>query len=790
MRRVTRGILFPVVALFLFIACDGAKTKVPNDTDGMAGGDAATDDDLIGAGCAEGETRCAGELFLRCEGGSFTVTDCAASDAVCDPDEGCVPTDADAKNEGNDPSPDTDADAPDCPTHYYRQCDEGSSYWFDACGNREDPYEICTETQKCIKGECVEIDLTGPVFYGDTLIVINTATTGTPSAFTGELPYTPPPTPPLLPWEKRGIKTPRPDLTVPLPEGLDRSRILRGDRVTPRLAPVGTVETFAVYDFSNGGNRFTTATLQHVGTTCEVWTEETAAVSQERAALICAEFETAIYPLVTGNFYDAADINGDGRIALLLVDLAGHAGGYFTQADYYPKEDYEYSNARDMIYLEITLEDTEIFDAAAHELQHLCYSNRQVLIENDWSSTDLSNRWIDEGLATSAEYLYTGSHGTWVFVFNSAFYNEPVGLGNGFYLWDYGNNDRVASDYALAYAFFQYLRVQADQPDGIYRAIIEHADNDWRAVDAIIRDRVDASKGLSAFMTDFRIALLVNDPTGPYGFTNEPGLSFDPRRYSGTGMNLEGGGALYLPIDGSFTAPGTQGTVIQYVGVKTKAWTEEPPDTDEIPDLDTDTEQPDEDIDGDVLPYGTVSAAGTAFPHIYDGNGDINQQLQDDMSGLLMQTVFTGVFGAANKPIPGNGSMTTLALATHWAAQGGTPATVTVVQQSDNGTAIINPMIELLFPTDNILPTMYMMDPTDEGSVKLLLINAVGDSDSCVLAEAFSGITNVTAAYNTTAASGGSITFGVVNAKIYYPTETPVGDISGQFSDTTICPKE
>ena len=55
---------------------------------------------------------------------------------------------------------------------------------------------------------------------------------------------------------------------------------------------------------------------------------------------------------------------------------------------------------------------------------------------------------------------------------------------------------------------------------------------------------------------------------------------------------------------------------------------------------------------------------------------------------------------------------------------------------------------------------------------------------------ACNGITNVTAAYNTTAASGGSITFGVVNAKIYYPTETPVGDISGSFTGITMCPKE
>ncbi|HNT28721.1 MAG TPA: hypothetical protein PKH10_11165, partial [bacterium] len=125
MRKVPGIVLFLIVAIFLLCACDGAKTKAPSDLDSTAGGDAATDDDLIGAGCAEGETRCAGELFLRCEGGSFTVTDCAATDATCDPDEGCVSADGDIQTEGSDPAPDEDADAPDCPAHYYRQCDEG-----------------------------------------------------------------------------------------------------------------------------------------------------------------------------------------------------------------------------------------------------------------------------------------------------------------------------------------------------------------------------------------------------------------------------------------------------------------------------------------------------------------------------------------------------------------------------------------------------------------------------------------------------------------------------------------
>ena len=188
--------------------------------------------------------------------------------------------------------------------------------------------------------------------------------------------------------------------------------------------------------------------------------------------------------------------------------------------------------------------------------------------------------------------------------------------------------------------------------------------------------------------------------------------------------------------------------------------------------------------------YGTVNANSTQFKYIYNGDADLNQQIQSNMSGVVLAAVFTGTYGTTNKPIPGMGAQQTLALAVHYAASGSNPAVVAVMQQSQTQTSIVNPIVQLVFPTDNISPGQYDMDPTKQDSVVLVLLNAIGTQDACLLAYCFSGTTNVTAAVNTTAPSGGSITMGVTNAKVYYPKETPIGDISGQIQGITTCAKE
>lgn len=455
---------------------------------------------------------------------------------------------------------------------------------------REDVLEICgsegvfitmqncaASSKTCRDDACVtdpnatRFDFSGPVYVGDTLLVVNVDTDGGMTASTGTLPLT-------LPMNPSGMSAPTPsrlfvDGKVPVPAWLDKNKIINPGikpHPYPAAVPIGTVETFWVYDFGTSQNRQTEATLQYNGVKCEVWAENTTTLTQARAKTICDEFDAVIHPLVTTNFYAESDINGDGKIALLFADLGGFAAGYFTQGDYYDQSEYPYSNERDMIYLEITMDNGGALNTIAHEFEHLCYSNRNYLIEGDYYSGDLVNRWIDEGLATASQHLYEGTQADWVYVFNTDPYNQPVADGNGFLLWDYDDHNRVYSDYALTYAFFQYLRLQATSQSGIYQALIENANNNWMGVEDIIQSRIGASKSFVSFMIEFRLAMLMNDATGTYGFRNEPGMEFSPRYYSGTGTELEGGGALYLSIPGSFTEPVNKGANIRYVGITTQ----------------------------------------------------------------------------------------------------------------------------------------------------------------------------------------------------------------------------
>ena len=124
---------------------------------------------------------------------------------------------------------------------------------------------------------------------------------------------------------------------------------------------------------------------------------------------IANEFDSEIFNLVTTNFYSQPDVDGNGKVSLILGDLGNFAAGYISPSDFYTKQQYQYSNFRDLIYIESSMNISEIYSTLTHEFQHLCHNNRNLLVENDWYSGDLYYRWIDEGLAMAAQHMYEGA---------------------------------------------------------------------------------------------------------------------------------------------------------------------------------------------------------------------------------------------------------------------------------------------------------------------------------------------------------------------------------------------
>ncbi len=191
-----------------------------------------------------------------------------------------------------------------------------------------------------------------------------------------------------------------------------------------------------------------------------------------------------------------------------------------------------------------------------------------------------------------------------------------------------------------------------------------------------------------------------------------------------------------------------------------------------------------------VTPYGTMNAPNANIPYIYDGDGDVNAQLQANQSGAVMNGVFTGTYGPS-KPLPPNGGQQTFALAIHYAADGANPAALQVQQLTQTSTALVNPIILFQFTTDAVTPGQYTVDLTQEATALSYLINVDANNNQCMLAFVSGSTVNVTASTNTTAPSGGSITFNATNLKLYHPTETPFGDISADLGQQiTICVKE
>jgi hypothetical protein len=191
-------------------------------------------------------------------------------------------------------------------------------------------------------------------------------------------------------------------------------------------------------------------------------------------------------------------------------------------------------------------------------------------VENDWYSGDLYYRWIDEGLAMAAQQMYEGAQQDMLYVANDSSYNSSVRDGNSFLYWDYNDTDKVYSDYAMAYLFFQYLRIQAGDDTSIYRDIISCTVNDYTCVEDIIKDKVDTEYDLGQFMVDFRIALILEDSTGPYGFGGESAFKFTMPYFTGSSASLRGGGGLYLKSSSTFTQPADAGNNIIFVGIDSK----------------------------------------------------------------------------------------------------------------------------------------------------------------------------------------------------------------------------
>lgn len=418
------------------------------------------------------------------------------------------------------------------------------------------------------------VDFTGPVYTGDTLLVSNESSNGGSTSNTGS----------LVEVRNRfssGLSARKTILELEAyrlnPKRLfletDSSRLIQPDEEGLHARAVGETRTFWTYDFKTEMDEQITATLQAIGTRCLIWVQSTSEISTTKAQQLATEFDNAIWSSVTSNFYTPSDVNGDSKVAILCFDVqddfdttGSYVGGYFWAGDLY---DQTASNRMEIFYIDTyptmhypssnPADVTEAYSTLAHEFQHMVNYNRNVLIEggNDMDS------WLDEGLSMAAEHIIYGTLTSRINYYNTA---PSIKNGHSVLYWDDAGD--TLSNYSLSYLFLQYVRVQMNQGNAIFKEILQDTMNDYRAVENAAKTYITSTLSFGDFMTNYRLALFMKESTGSYGFKGESAFNaIAAQMYTGSGTNLRGGGGVYKAISGSFTDPGNAGANIQYAAI-------------------------------------------------------------------------------------------------------------------------------------------------------------------------------------------------------------------------------
>ncbi|BBU37877.1 hypothetical protein APP_01690 [Aeribacillus pallidus] len=334
------------------------------------------------------------------------------------------------------------------------------------------------------------------------------------------------------------------------------------------LNKVGDTKTFWVHDFTTNEDKQISTKLLYSGTKTNVWVYDNQ-ITEADAQKLGQEFDQKIYPLITQNFASESDVDGNGKIHILCYDIqdgfagfGGYIAGYFYGGDLH---DIPYSNKSEIFYIDTyplmgtgTEKDVSAaYETLAHEFQHMVNFNQNVFIENG-SQMDT---WLDEALSMAAEHMYTGKP-----LMNTInYYNISTSITNGHSLLYWDDNGDTLSNYSLSYLFGQYVRIQANQGNKIFKEILTDTHNDYKAVENVAKKYIDPTLTFGKLMTNFRAALLLKKDTGIYGFNGEEGFdSLIPKIFSGESASLRGGGAIVKRAVGNETVPASKGDDITY----------------------------------------------------------------------------------------------------------------------------------------------------------------------------------------------------------------------------------
>lgn len=274
---------------------------------------------------------------------------------------------------------------------------------------------------------------------------------------------------------------------------------------------VGDRQVFQAHDVDANRNFTVTAQLRYISDVAYVWVEEEEPHDLDAIADAVERFSTEIYPDAVEFFGSEWNpgVDNDPRLHILHVNgLGSTIAGYYSSADQYSRRANEFSNEREMFYVNLSwlnaARDYEYYETLlAHEFQHMVH----------WHNDRNEETWVNEGLSEFAQDVAGYEPDT---VFARTFAARPDTQLNTWGEINTGN----AEHYGSSYLFMNYF-TQRFGPE-MTRALVAHPANGIAAFNAVL-ESAGTGESFNSVFADWVIANYVDDPNalgldGRYGY--------------------------------------------------------------------------------------------------------------------------------------------------------------------------------------------------------------------------------------------------------------------------------
>ena len=333
---------------------------------------------------------------------------------------------------------------------------------------------------------------------------------------------------------------------------------------------VGTLKTWTLSNLATNADYTLQFKCIAIGEYCNIWTPTSSSYSPITAAqaqLGLSEFD-ANYPKMREAFGEYYNPDGSGKVNILYYDIQDeytqNGSGAFTAGYFYPKDMLSSSNNSAILHIDTyPLIPSKGFEGSystmTHELQHMI--NYSVAGKQ-------MDTWLNECMSMAAEELiyYNSSVPNRISQWNDASYPN-FHLGRSFFNWD-----NTLGSYAIQCLFGQYLRAQTGGYT-VFSQILDNYASGMTASSSVVNALTGTALGgfsISNLILRFRVALLLKQPTGIFGFMGD--TRFDevkkltvPPSYNATIYGC--GGVLIQTTSGSYTVPTGASSGMVYVGV-------------------------------------------------------------------------------------------------------------------------------------------------------------------------------------------------------------------------------